>query len=242
MPPPLRNHSERETHGPRQLDSAADASLGARCQHQDDRLPEVRHRYGDPSWAVPVEASARHAASDEGHESPAVVVSAARSSAAAAASVSTAQPSYSWAAAPVQWVASPKPVTPASAPKVAAPKPKPAKPVPAPRWPRPSPSRQSRFPNPDGPCAPQAGSGSGGYAQAGNASSGSCGYASSASCRLLWLRQLRPRCCAGSGPVLSCPAPVVVPAPAPVGVPAPVVEPVPVVEPAAAPVYAGSCG
>jgi murein DD-endopeptidase MepM/ murein hydrolase activator NlpD/tRNA(Arg) A34 adenosine deaminase TadA len=86
-----------------------------------------------PSWAVPVEASARHAASDEGHESPAVVVSAARSSAAAAASVSTAQP-LSWrAAAPAQWVASPKPVTPAPAPRVAAPKPKPAKPVPASR-------------------------------------------------------------------------------------------------------------
>jgi murein DD-endopeptidase MepM/ murein hydrolase activator NlpD len=101
-----------------------------------------------PSWAVPVEASARHAASDEGHESPVVVGSAARSSAAAAASVSTAQPLYSWAAAPAQWVALPKPVTPAPASKVAAPKPKPAKPVPASRVVAPKPKPAKPVPAP----------------------------------------------------------------------------------------------
>ncbi|MDP9694360.1 UNVERIFIED_ORG: murein DD-endopeptidase MepM/ murein hydrolase activator NlpD [Arthrobacter globiformis] len=156
------------------------------------------------SWAVPVEAGGRHAASDEGHESPAVVVTAARSSSAAAVSVSAAQPSYWWAATPAQWVASPMPVTPAPASKLAAPKPKPAKLVPAPKLatPKPKPAKPAPAPRVVAPkpkptpvVAPKP--------------------------------KPAPVVVPKPKPATPAPAPVVTPAPAPVVVPAPVVTPAP---------------
>jgi murein DD-endopeptidase MepM/ murein hydrolase activator NlpD len=163
-----------------------------------------------PSWAVPVEASARYAASDEGHESPAVVVSAARS-AAAAPSVSTAQPSSWRAAVPAQWVASPKPVTPVPAPRVAAPKPKPAKPVPAPRVaaPKPKPVPAPVVTPKPKPATPAP----------------------------VPVVTPAPTPVVVPAPVVTpAPAPVVVPAPAPVVAPVPVAVPAPVAAPAPAPV------
>ncbi|MGN7252738.1 M23 family metallopeptidase [Arthrobacter sp. SAFR-014] len=154
------------------------------------------------SWAVPVEASAaRHAVSHEGHESPAGVVSAARSSSAAAASASAAQPSYSWAALPAQWVASPRPVMPVPAPKVAATMPKPAKPAPAPKVaaPKPKPKPAKPVPAPR-VVAPKP-------------------------------KPAKPVPAPVVVPKPATPAPGVTPAPAPVVVPAPVVEPAPVVVP-----------
>ena len=168
------------------------------------------------SWAVPVEASARHAASDEGHESPAAVISAARSAAAAAASVSAAQPTSSWAAVPAQWVASPEPVTPVPAPKAAAPKP--AKPVPAPKAaaPKPKPAKPVPAPRVAAPKPKPA--------------------------KPVPAPVVAPKPATPAPVVTPAPAPVVVPAqpkepaPAPVVVPVPVAAPAPVVEPAPAPV------
>jgi hypothetical protein len=188
-----------------------------------------------PSWAVPVEASARHAASDEGHESPVVVGSAARSTAAAAASVSTAQPLYSWAAAPAQWVALPKPVTPAPASKVAAPKPKPAKPVPASRVVAPKPKPAKPVPAPR-VVAPKPKPVPAPVVTPKPAAPAPAPAVTPA-----------PAPAVVPAPVVTpAPAPVVVPAPVPVAVPAPVaapapapvVAPVPVVVPAPAPVVA----
>ncbi|WP_307030320.1 M23 family metallopeptidase [Arthrobacter globiformis] len=165
-----------------------------------------------PSWAVPVEASARHAAVNDEHGSPAVVGSAARSSSAAAMPVSAAQPSSWRAAVPVQRVASPKTVTPAPAPKVATPTPKskPAKPVPAPRVvapklepAKPVPAPRVAAPKPATPAPVVA-----------------------------------PKPATPAPVVTPAPAPVVVPAPVVTPAPAPVVVPAPVVTPAPAPAVA----
>jgi murein DD-endopeptidase MepM/ murein hydrolase activator NlpD len=161
------------------------------------------------SWAVPVEASARHAASDAGHESPAV-------------SVSAAQPSYSWAAVPAQWVAAPKPrpAKPVPAPKVAAPKPKPVpaprvvtpkpKPVPAPRVVTPKPKPVKPAPAPvvvPKPATPAP------------------------------VVTPAPAPVVVPVPVVTpAPAPVVVPVPVVTPAPAPAVVPAPIVVPAPAPV------
>ena len=192
-----------------------------------------------PSWAVPVEAGARHAASNDGRESPAVAVSAARSSAAAAASVSGAQPSYSWAAAPAQWVASPKPVTPAPAPKVAAPKPKPAKPVPAPKVAAPKPKPAKPVPAPVVAPKPKPAKPVPAPVVAPKPVTPAPVVTPAPAPVVVPAPVVEPAPAVVPGPVLVVtpePAPVVVPAPAVEPAPAPVVAPVPVAVPAPAPV------
>ncbi|WP_395398550.1 M23 family metallopeptidase [Arthrobacter sp. UC242_113] len=184
-----------------------------------------------PSWAVPVEASARRAASVEGHESPAVAVSVARSSSASAASVSAAQPSYWWAVAPAQWVASPKPVTPAPAPKVAAPKPKPAKPVPAPKVAAPKPKPAKPVP------APKVAAPKPKPAKPVPAPKVAAPKPKPVPAPVVVPKPKPvPAPVVAPKPATPAPAPVVVPAPVVAPAPAPVVVPAPVVTPAPAPV------
>ncbi|HKS01536.1 MAG TPA: M23 family metallopeptidase [Arthrobacter sp.] len=166
-----------------------------------------------PSWAVPVEASARrHAATDDTHASSDPAVSAAGTSYSSAAAFVSAANTYPWLpvwvsapavatpkpatkvpAAPAPRVSAPKPNPAAPAPRVSAPKPKAAAPAPKVSAPKPNPAAPAPKPKP---------------------------------------KPVKP------APTPTVPKPpVVTPAPAPVVTPAPVVvAPAPVVEPVPAPV------